>query len=378
MSQPAKDRNGLDIGPRGRPRSGMSWDPQRVAWIPDERSLNTSICCGPTSIPWNVPWNGTLYNASMARNICPPTFVTNKENTPSFKGEVSATTIPPLQANLAPSKPAKSAEHVRVENSFTSESKPPASLKRKVDDVAEDVVIDLTGSETERPAKLMSKAKDPPISTSTVSPPHNEDEYEVSIPVTDHGLLLEVGSAKGRTVVFGYRRAADGTRGPAEIGNLIRQAGDRIISVNSTDVSNMTYAETVNLLVASQKNASHVRLRLQQGQPACAEPPANHDPTKTLKPLAQGEYDVCIPTTSRGLMVRVGDLDGSTVFLEYRRGPNGEKGYAETNKLIRSVGDKIVAVNGTAIMSYHHAIGLIHESKASSSTYLRFQENRDI
>ena len=377
-SQPTKNRNGLYIRPPGRGRSGMSGDSKRGLWIPDEGSLYTFIG-GPTSIPWN----GTHYNASLARNTCVPTCATNKENAPFFIGEVSAPAIPPLQANLAPSNPAKRAEQVppkqvRVVNS-TSESKPSASLKRKVQDVADDEVIDLTGSETKRPAKQTSKPKNPPpISTSTVPPPHDEGEYEVSIPVTEHGLLLEAGSANGRTVVFGYRRAADGTRGPAEVGNLIRQAGDRIIAVNSTDVSTMTYAETVNLLVAAQKNTSHVRLRLQQGQPACAETYTNQDPTKTLNPPAQGEYDVCIPTTSRGLMVRVGDLSGSTVFLEYRRGPNGEQGHAETNKLIRNVGDKIVAVNGIPIKSYHHAIGLIQQSRASSSTYLRFRENRDI
>ncbi len=375
VSQPTMDRNGLHICPTGRGHTGVSWDAKNSIWIPDD-SLYTF-----SGRPTKVPWNGTLYNAAMARINCPPNSAIMEENTPFFNGPVSASAIPPLQVNLAPSKPAKRADQVppkqvRVTNTsiVTSQSKPSASLKRKV----EDVVVDLTGSDNERPAKQLSKSEDPPIASSPVPSPHAEDEYEVSIPVTKHGLLLEAAVSKGRTVVFGYRRAADGTRGPAEIGNLIRQAGDRIIAVNSTDISNMTYTETINLLVESQKNASHVHLRLQAGQPACAKLHADHDPTKALDPPAQGEYDVCIPTTSRGLMVRVGDLYGSTVFLEYRRGHDGEKGYAETNNLIRNVGDKIVAVNGVAIKSYHHAIGLIQESRASSYTYLRFQENRDI
>ncbi len=113
-------------------------------------------------------------------------------------------------------------------------------------------------------------------------------------------------------------------------------------------------------LVSECKSRKVMSKRLQQGNPACA----------------QGEYDVCILTTAHGLMLRVGKLnDGSIAFRGYRRGANGEKGHAENNKLIRNVGDKIVAVNGTAIHSYEHAIGLILQStRASYSTVLRFRE----
>ena len=44
------------------------------------------------------------------------------------------------------------------------------------------------------------------------------------------------------------------------------------------------------------------------------------------------------------------------------------KDHAELNKLIRNVGDKIVAVNGVKVMSYHQLIAVIQESKNNPVT----------
>lgn len=46
--------------------------------------------------------------------------------------------------------------------------------------------------------------------------------------------------------------------------------------------------------------------------------------------------------------------------------------------MIRNVGDKLIAVNGTLVNSYHKAIGLIQEGRDSPVTHLRFKEARDV
>jgi hypothetical protein len=66
----------------------------------------------------------------------------------------------------------------------------------------------------------------------------------------------------------------------------------------------------------------------------------------SLPPLMTGEYDSIIPITAKGLMMNVGEIHGSVAFLGYRQFPDGSKGPAELKKIIRNVGDKIIAVDG--------------------------------
>ena len=47
-----------------------------------------------------------------------------------------------------------------------------------------------------------------------------------------------------------------------------------------------------------------------------------------------------------GLMLNVGDKDDCVAFMGYRELPDGSKCYAETNHLIKRLGDIIIAVNG--------------------------------
>jgi hypothetical protein len=68
----------------------------------------------------------------------------------------------------------------------------------------------------------------------------------------------------------------------------------------------------------------------------------------SLPPLMTGEYDAIVPITSKGLMMNVGEIHGSVAFLGYRNLPDGSKGPAEINNLIRTVGDKIIAVDGVS------------------------------
>jgi len=71
-----------------------------------------------------------------------------------------------------------------------------------------------------------------------------------------------------------------------------------------------------------------------------------------MPPLLVGEYDAVVPITSHGLLMNVGEVNGSVAFLGYRSFPDGSKGPAEVQNLIRSVGDKIISVSGVSTVSY--------------------------
>jgi hypothetical protein len=87
-----------------------------------------------------------------------------------------------------------------------------------------------------------------------------------------------------------------------------------------------------------------------------------------------GEYDVIVPVTSKGLMMNVGEINGSVAFLGYRRFPDGSKGPAELKRIIRSNGDKIIAVDGvsTANKSFKEVIELLRESGRNNFAIMRF------
>ena len=70
-----------------------------------------------------------------------------------------------------------------------------------------------------------------------------------------------------------------------------------------------------------------------------------------MPPLLVGEYDAVVPITSHGLLMNVGEINGSVAFLGYRSFPDGKKGPAEIQNLIRNVGDKIISVGGVSTVS---------------------------
>lgn len=97
-----------------------------------------------------------------------------------------------------------------------------------------------------------------------------------------------------------------------------------------------------------------------------------------MPPLMVGEYDAIIPITSKGLMMNVGEINGSVAFLGYRTFPDGSKGPAEIANLIRTVGDKIIAVDGVSTVgkSFKDVIMMLRESGKHQFAYMRFLENR--
>jgi hypothetical protein len=100
--------------------------------------------------------------------------------------------------------------------------------------------------------------------------------------------------------------------------------------------------------------------------------------SKKLPPLLTGEYDTIIPITSKGLMMNVGELTGCVAFLGYRQFPDGAKGPAELNKLVRGVGDKIIAVDGVSTInkSFKEVISLLRESGKNEFALMRFLESK--
>lgn len=324
-TQPRKDRNGRYIRPAGRGRIGMEWDDIRGVWVDRRKSF-------------------------------PPDHSTGKENA-----------FPPKSVQ---SKQARVATTSGTTNFMAT-----TSLKRKSD------VIDLSSSDHARPTKQGPKVHKPPTAAKSALRPLAQGEYEASFPVTKHGMLLELGIVDGETAVFGYRRTPDGNMGPAEVGNLVRGAGDRIIAVNETDVSGRSYSDVVAFIRSVQPLSPNVVLRLRDssfgGNPLAPKvSEADSNALAVAKPTSQpAEYDAVIPNTSRGLAMRLGNLDGKPVFLEYRKIPGGFKSPAEINNLVRNPGDKIVAVNGVPVTTYHGALVKIQESRNNPVTHLRFQVN---
>jgi hypothetical protein len=83
----------------------------------------------------------------------------------------------------------------------------------------------------------------------SVLPPLLVGEYDVVIPLTPHGLLLNVGEVKkGRVAFLGYRQFPDGSKGPAELKKLVRRCGDIIIAVNGQSIVMSKLDEILSIL----------------------------------------------------------------------------------------------------------------------------------
>lgn len=93
-----------------------------------------------------------------------------------------------------------------------------------------------------------------------------------------------------------------------------------------------------------------------------------------MPPLLTGEYDAMIPVTESGLLMNVGEIDGSVAFLGYRPKPDGTKGPAEMQKLIKNVHDKIIAVNGVSTVnkSFQDVIQLLKQGSSAQYAKMRF------
>ena len=88
-------------------------------------------------------------------------------------------------------------------------------------------------------------------------PPPLFEEYDVVLPVTSKGLLLNVGESNGVVQFLGYRQLPSG-KGPAEVANLVRSSGDLIIAVNGKSTVGKTFTEVIGML---KENISYAYIR---------------------------------------------------------------------------------------------------------------------
>ena len=79
-------------------------------------------------------------------------------------------------------------------------------------------------------------------------PPLLCDEYDVILPVTSGGLLLNVGEKQGGVQFLGYRQLPNNGKGPSELANLVHNVGDQIIAVNGKSAVGKTFIEVIGML----------------------------------------------------------------------------------------------------------------------------------
>ena len=78
-------------------------------------------------------------------------------------------------------------------------------------------------------------------------PPLLSDEYDVILPVTSRGLLLNVGEKQGGVQFLGYRQLPNG-KGPSELASLVHNVGDQIIAVNGNSAVGKTFIDVIGML----------------------------------------------------------------------------------------------------------------------------------
>jgi len=79
-------------------------------------------------------------------------------------------------------------------------------------------------------------------------------EYDAIIPITSRGLMMNVGEIHGSVAFLGYRLFPDDSKGPAELANIIRNVGDKIIAVDGVSTIDKTFKEVIGMLRESGKN----------------------------------------------------------------------------------------------------------------------------
>merc|ERR1719253_2523935 len=76
--------------------------------------------------------------------------------------------------------------------------------------------------------------------------------------------------------------------------------------------------------------------------------------------------------------MNVGEVNHSVAFLGYRQFPDGSQGPAEQKQIVRSVGDKIVSVDGISTVgkTFKDVIQILREAGKNKFAYMRFWSSR--
>ena len=89
-------------------------------------------------------------------------------------------------------------------------------------------------------------------------------QYTVVLPTVGGSLLINVRDSRCGTIFTGYRPQPDGSMGPAESLNLIRNIGDKIISVDGSCMTHMSHKTVLWMLRESALTQSSVSLVLSE------------------------------------------------------------------------------------------------------------------
>lgn len=89
----------------------------------------------------------------------------------------------------------------------------------------------------------------------TLMTPPLTGEYDAIIPITAKGLMMNVGEIHGSVAFLGYRQFPDRSRGPAEIAQIVRNVGDKIIAVDGVSTYGKSFKEVIDLLKETGKNS---------------------------------------------------------------------------------------------------------------------------
>ena len=99
-------------------------------------------------------------------------------------------------------------------------------------------------------------------SVSFTLPPLHMGEYDVEVPLTSAGFMINVGEIQGQVAFVSYRTFPDGSLGPAQKNGLVRNPGDKIIAINGTNTSRKNFREVVMVLAESRaRGVAHIRFQ---------------------------------------------------------------------------------------------------------------------
>jgi len=137
----------------------------------------------------------------------------------------------------------KAVSLIPLDDSCFSSNQQPITHPREVLECVTDLVF-----------KVARKVPVAPLRSHTSLPPPMVGEYDAIIPITAKGLMMNVGEISGSVAFLGYRSFPDGTKGPAELANLVRNVGDKITAVDGISTIGKTFQDVIKLLRESGKN----------------------------------------------------------------------------------------------------------------------------
>ncbi len=174
-----------------------------------------------------------------------------------------------------------------------------------------------------------------------------------------------------RTRLYAQTRAFQFTKFALDVpGNVCNECGPMMKASHESAIETEKSSEFIEILQCVNDLTERVALQ------GTLPPVMKLDPS--LPPLLTGEYDAVVPITAKGLMMNVGEIQGSVAFLGYRQFPDGSRGPAEIKNLLRGPGDKIIAVNGASTVnkSFKEVIGMLRDAGKKKYAIIRFLESR--